>query len=274
MYQKCGIIVPVHRTSLLEFEVISLRQCCKMLVNYQIIIITYETLILDEYIKIFEEYKVKYKIEYFPIRYFSGITGYSALMLSGKFYKRFLNFEYILIYQLDAYVFSSNLNYWLEKGYDYIGGPFFREIQHTLKLQWSGFFNGGLCLRRTNVFYRLSFKKNIKLNMFFLELNEKIKRKNMFFVKIYFKILRRILKIFIKNMKITSGIESEDFIWSKIIQQEGSMAPFDIALAFSFDNYYEHSFNVNKDKLPFGCHGWDTVYSYKFIQKYIKETIY
>ena len=38
-------------------------------------------------------------------------------------YSRFEKYEYMLIYQLDAFVFSDRLMEFVEAGYDYIGAP-------------------------------------------------------------------------------------------------------------------------------------------------------
>jgi hypothetical protein len=264
---KCSVIIPIYRQIPLEFEMISLKQCCKILADYQMIIITYETLNLAEYIKIFGEQKIKYKIEYFPEKYFDGIDGYNTLMFSDKFYKRFLDYEYILIYQLDAYVFSPDLDYWLKQSYDYIGGPTFNEIRHTLKLKWTGHFNGGFCIRRTHTFYHLSSMKLIKFNKYSWELSLKSKKQKILFIKIYLKSLQKIMNIVLKLLHIE--ISSEDYVWSNVIKQKGEIPLFETALNFSFDSHPEHAMELS-GKLPFGCHGWDFYYSYKFWKKYIE----
>jgi hypothetical protein len=66
-------------------------------------------------------------VERFADRYFRNIEGYNALMLSPDFYGRFSNYDYVLIYQLDAWVFKDELQYWCGQGYDYIGAPWMDE---------------------------------------------------------------------------------------------------------------------------------------------------
>jgi hypothetical protein len=39
-------------------------------------------------------------------------------MKSKQFYERFVAYDYMLIYQLDAYVFKDELDDWSAKGYD------------------------------------------------------------------------------------------------------------------------------------------------------------
>lgn len=61
----------------------------------------------------------------FPDHLFDGIQGYNELMLTDEFYARFAAYEFILIYQLDAFVFSDQLLHWCSRSYDYIGAPWF-----------------------------------------------------------------------------------------------------------------------------------------------------
>ena len=264
---NCGIIIPIYRQFPLELEIVSFRQCCKMLADYQIAIVTHEKLEISEYIKILEEYKINYKIEYFSHKYFNGIDGYNALMLSDKFYKRFLEYEYILIYQLDAYVFSPNLNFWLEQDYDYIGSPWFNEKRHTLEIEWSGCFCGGFCLKRTKTFYNFCFYKEIRINKYLSELSFK-KKYRILLIKMLLSIPIIFLTTVVKLLNIENS--HEDVIWSKIIKQRGKTPSFSSALDFSFNEYPEYAFELNNKKIPFGCHAWDSYNSYKFWEKYIK----
>jgi hypothetical protein len=269
-FMKCGIIIPVYRQFPLESEIVSLKQCCTTLVNFPIIIITYKTLDITEYIKILEEYNIIYRVEYFCQIYFSGISGYNALMVSDKFYKRFLNYEYIFIHQLDVYIFLSNLDSWIEQDYDYIGGPWFDEIRHTQELKWSGYFNGGLCLRRVKFFYDFCFSTPVKISkIYFWNTATRKMQKKVSFKKIYLFVMSILIRTVVKLSSIQ--IENEDMIWSNIVKQKGKAPSFAMALNFSFsDTYPEYAFELNNNCLPFGCHAWDSYHSYKFWKKHIK----
>ena len=74
--------------------------------------------------------------------------------MSKEFYKRFSKFKYILIYQLDCLVFSSNLKSWCQLGYDYIGAPIFIKL-NTPSLDYCFIGNGGLSLRKVSKFIRV-----------------------------------------------------------------------------------------------------------------------
>ena len=52
-----------------------------------------------------------------------SVDSYNAMMLSPWFYELFKDYEYLLICQTDAYVFSDQLNDWCRRGYDYVGAP-------------------------------------------------------------------------------------------------------------------------------------------------------
>ena len=55
-------------------------------------------------------------IEVFAPEAFSSVPGYSALLISAEFYRRFERFEYILICQDDALILSDGLEEWLDQG--------------------------------------------------------------------------------------------------------------------------------------------------------------
>jgi hypothetical protein len=62
-------------------------------------------------------------IESFPDENFRDISCYNRMLLNDEFYARFAEYEYALIHQLDAFVFSDRLLEWCKLGYDYIGAP-------------------------------------------------------------------------------------------------------------------------------------------------------
>jgi hypothetical protein len=59
----------------------------------------------------------------FSRKYFGSVQAHSWLLLSPAFYDAFLDYEYILVYHLDALVFSDQLIDWCDKGYDFVGSP-------------------------------------------------------------------------------------------------------------------------------------------------------
>ena len=123
MYGRVQVVIPVYQNQLSESEFHSLRQVCKVLKRYPLVIVKPESLDVSNWKEIYP----LLEIESFPDEYFKGISGYNRLMLSELFYSRFVErTEYLLIYQLDAYVFRDELEDWCNKGYDYVGAPWMR----------------------------------------------------------------------------------------------------------------------------------------------------
>jgi len=118
-----SVVLPVYKEILDDNEKISFQQCLKILNRHSITLAIPKSLNVENYNSLAKRYNVILNIEKFDDCFFTGTKGYNNLMLSKEFYMRFLNYEYILIYQLDCFVFKDELDYWCSKGYDYIGSP-------------------------------------------------------------------------------------------------------------------------------------------------------
>lgn len=57
-------------------------------------------------------------------RYFGSAANHNRMLYRTEFWELFVGYEYVLMYHLDALVFSDQLSEWCGKGYDYIGAPF------------------------------------------------------------------------------------------------------------------------------------------------------
>ncbi|WP_316832724.1 DUF5672 family protein [Pedobacter aquatilis] len=167
-----AVLIPIYKETLNETESISLNQCLKVLKQHKIIFFGPEDLNLDCYQRACVKHHINFEITFFEKKYFEGINGYNQLMLSSHFYKTFIKFKFILIYQLDAFVFKDELHYWCNKGYDFIGAPnrshlnnpgevqFLKNYSKILRIlkidkQISNVGNGGFSLRKTRSCYRL-----------------------------------------------------------------------------------------------------------------------
>ncbi len=96
---KLQIVIPIHKSSLNEYETISLNRCFKILNHYTITMIKPEGLDTSS---IEHSYNFS-NIEIFDSRFFDSISSYNHLLLSTNFYQRFEN---ILIHQPDVCIFS------------------------------------------------------------------------------------------------------------------------------------------------------------------------
>lgn len=115
----CIVVVPMYRADLLAYERVALERCLEVLHRHAIAIVKPRQLDLSA---LQGRYGLK-RLESFDDDFFKGIGGYNRLMLSDGFYARFADHAYLLVHQLDAFVFEDRLQAWCDRGYDYVGAP-------------------------------------------------------------------------------------------------------------------------------------------------------
>jgi len=231
---KVIIVIPIYKETLTEAEKASLIQCCKVLNKHDFALMCPTDLDIGEYEKLLKSFGIRYRIERFDGRYFKSTKTYNLLMLSAEFYKRFVAYDFMLIYQLDAYVFRDELGYWCEQGYDFIGAPWnrFDLLRNKLHILKAG-VNGGFSLRKI-----VSFVKVLEAGS---------------------------VDAFIRSGKNEDGF----FSWCAVkIDPAFKVAPFGVAARFSFERKPEKLFRMTGGKLPFGCHAWAR-YNPRFWKKFI-----
>ena len=139
---KTVIVIPVYR-EMYEVERISLQQalCIFRAANETLCLIAPVSMDVSSYLAYGD-----FLVERFPDAYFTGTVTYSRLLLTTSFYERFSAFDYLLIYQLDAFVFRDELTHFCALGYDYYGAPWPLMLAcHRVARNAVG--NGGLSLR-------------------------------------------------------------------------------------------------------------------------------
>lgn len=241
-----AVVIPVYSTKLNPFEELSIKQIKKILHKYPIIFAKPESL-CEERLK---EIAPQASSRSFPDHYFCNIKGYNNLMLSDLFYKSFSDFQYILIHQLDAFVFTDQLTSWILKDYDYIGAPWIKRavydkpvvkqfmiLESLLKsilnqpdrqILFNKVGNGGLSLRKVSSHYNAAIECKDIIDDF--------------------------------NKKKRYHLYNEDVFWSvivnKYVKNKFNYPDYLEALSFSFDKHPSYCFKLNNNNLPFGCHGW------------------
>jgi hypothetical protein len=234
------VLIPVYKRELSALEKRSLQQAYTVLKAYPLIIIKPESLDISQLIENFP--LINYQS--FDDAFFSGIEGYNKLMLSTLFYERFLDTQYMLIYQLDAYVFKDELTEWCNCGYDYIGAPWLKKPLYDLpvvswmmkcslkyhackgspskQMLYNKVGNGGFSLRKIKSHYQAIGKYETEINYYLSQ-----KRCHLF---------------------------NEDVFWAT--RPEFSYPDVTEALRFAFDKYPRLSYKRTNGELPFGCHSW------------------
>lgn len=117
--QQACVVVPIYRSTLLPYEQVALGRCDEVLDAHDVVLAKPASLDLTQVLKSHP----RCRVEAFDDDYFKGVAGYNRLMLSDEFYARFEAYDYVLIHQLDAFVFKDELGHWCNQGYDYIGAP-------------------------------------------------------------------------------------------------------------------------------------------------------
>lgn len=256
-YNKSAvIIIPIYTTKLNDYEIKSFDQCVKVLHRHKINIVCPEDLDTKQLPLNIDNIS----ISTFPNYFFNGIAGYNKFMLSPDLYSRFIEYKYILIYQLDCFVFSDSISSFCKKDYDYIGAPWlpkknnvlFRHIIHPLKRfifnltnetcsahRYYKVGNGGLSLRKTSTFKYIT------------EMN------------------KGLIDNFLKNK---GDLYNEDIFISLFTSKNNIIIKspsYQEALSFCIESNPEYAFSIIK-KMPFGCHAWYKKPYYSFWKKIIQ----
>ena len=243
--KQLTIVVPVYRERPTGYEHISIDRLKRVCPSRDIVFVMPDSL-KDDFWK---EIIPGARTERFDDRYFSSIAGYNRLMMSREFYSRFLASEFILIYQLDAYIFVDRLDEWCEKGYDYVGAPWLvrpvykiwplkigSKIKHWCRrmlgmkdatLGWWKVGNGGFSLRRVRAHLEAVSRLSDVVTDFLNHPDNHLYNEDVFFST---EVNRR-------------GLDFRYPTW-----KEG--------LEFAFDKYPELCFSLNGNQLPMGCHSW------------------
>lgn len=246
------VTIPVYKETLSKFEEISLRQVCKILKAYSITIVCPSGLNVDEYKKIIGECSIEAKFEFFDEQFFDGIEGYNKLMLSTEFYGRFTDYKYLLVYQLDCYVFNDELLLWANKGYDYIGAPWifndYRTWSFSQKIRYSA---KRIIARYTNA------PNNITTTYYKVGNGGFSLRKVESSLRILDKY--RDSQRLKKYMQEDVAVLNEDVFWSREVNRYLPILKipnYKEGLKFAFDVNPELCYDLNGKNLPFGCHAW------------------
>lgn len=254
------IVIPIYKLQLNSFEIKSVEQCLKVLLGYSLYFVCSKQLDISFYKEKFPEVK---QYAFFNENYFGNLKGYNQLLLSSLYYDTFKAFQYMLIYQTDAYVFKDELLTWSKKGYDYIGGLLFEGFrgnpQKGAKLWCAG--NGGLSLRNINTFATvLKSKKRLKNRSQLIQ-----ERKSLGKQKGLMKRLKINILYFLKRFGYKNNVSfyaknfdnNEDVFFISLCEKYNvmSMPKVSDAMYFSWDRCPEYLFN-RVGKLPFGCHAW------------------
>lgn len=227
----CIIGVPVYKSDLTSNEEASFNQLCKIIENnYEICLICPADIDLTKYNEISEKYNIKLSVLFCAKQYFKGTACYSYLCETADFYECFKEYEYLLIYQLDGWIFKNNLDYFINLNVDYIGSPW---KLGSFNFNSNAVGNGGVSLRRVEKFIQVCKQIN-PINC----ASKYINKEDLFFCKI----MRQKTNLHIATVKEASKFS-----------------------VTAFSEYFIKTYN--NGELPMCVHSWSK--EWDFWKKYI-----
>ncbi|MBC2724593.1 MAG: hypothetical protein HGJ97_18375 [Desulfosporosinus sp.] len=254
-----AVVVPMSmRKELTQEEKISLRHLEHYLGNY------------DKFMVVPKSLKVQYNgfgLKPFDDKFFGSAEAHKRLILSSSLYEAFADYQYILFYHLDALVFSDQLIEWCKSGYDYIGAPW---IEHEeapyahLKYYNGKVGNGGFTLKKIDSMLKVLNSKQYHTDPCeYWSINYGEKPMPIRMLNIYKKLLKTLgvrnnVRWEIRQRWMRQRVSVELF-WAdraKHYYPKFRIPPVETAVKFAFECVPRYCYEVNGNKLPFGCHAW------------------
>ncbi len=210
----------------------------------------------------------------FDKKYFGSAEAHKGLLFSKEYYQRFTDYQYILSYHFDALVFSDQLKNWCAKDYDFIGPPWIKHQDapyHGTRFEGK-VGNGGFSLKKVS-----SFLKILNSKAYATTANEYWSRYHS-----HKSIAHRILNWPKKALMSTRHFNNvrwelnhwkwnDDLFFAERASHyypDFKLAPLDEALKFGFEAVPKYCYEINGNKLPFGCHAWER-YDRQFWEPYL-----
>lgn len=246
-----AIVVPLYREALRADEELSLRHLERYLAGYDRILLCPETLSVSRRVHAEPSHVDTRR---FADRHFQSVDSYSRLLLSEAFYRSFESYDFILIYQLDALVFSDQLHHWCAAGHDYVGAPWLVD-PHSPEKGFSRVGNGGFSLRRVGAFLRVLTTPGRPTwgSLAGAPLPDVGTGRWLQRLRIL-RQARRGVANYTRDYTL-----NEDRFWSDratLFDEDFQIARPEEAVAFSFEQAPRYCFQRTGGHLPFGCHAW------------------
>lgn len=269
--KKCIIVIPIHSAEPSPAELLSFKQCFKILHKHQITVLAPDNLDLMRYKSVVSAFEVLY----IDPSWQSSVRQYNRLKISTYFYDTFKKYDYLLTYELDAFVFRDELHYWCSKEFDYIGAPWFEGWTLKDSIEIKGVGNSGFSLRKiksaSKMLHSLRYATVLDFYKYYVTKSIIVR-------------LPKILYQLYKSRKIMSGFEEsyfhhEDRFWcmdapeqiqnstynnfvlnilaSILLKKNFKIAEVNQAIKFAFEVNPRKLYEMNNKNLPFGCHAWE-----------------
>lgn len=269
------VVVPVYCDVMTDWECFAFLNNVDRLQKYPFALAVPQSLDCKNYLAL----APSIRIVRFPDACFQSADSYSRLCLSDFFYEEFSDYQYLLICQLDAYVFSGDIQHWMSLDLDYIGGAVSKsDLKSGQFIRWTASQNGGLSLRKV-VSHRRVLRSNKQINCSglsyelhrdFLGTTAAVDSSMSFRAQIALHAFVARCRAGFKDLnsaQFIAGFEpgrtlAEDQFWSRFaprFDEEFRVASLAYAQVFSVQFSLELTLPFFYQAPPFGCHGREIV---------------
>lgn len=269
---KVIILIFTHKAVPDAYEVISLKQCFQVLGAHPTRLVCPNGMDPSRYLEIHP----KLQVDSLPTTHFNSLKSYNRLKKGALLYDKYGMFEYMLTYELDAFVFRDELHEWCDRGYDFIGAPWFEGFHLASPDSAAiGVGNSGFSLRRVETMRRISHTwRSIRSIQ---EIWNEWRATN----SINIRNIANLLKewCFRNNFHhlLNYTLLQEDVFWcvSAPRRFKDMRLPTTVeAAAFSFEHNPMKLFRDRNGSLPFGCHKWHSPATSQFWRDHIEAQGY
>jgi hypothetical protein len=237
--QKVVVLIFTHKAKPDADELLSFRQCCEVFGKHPMRLVCPRGMDLSAYRAIHPDIVP----DFIDPKWFRTMRDYNLLKVLPWLYRRYAGYEFMLTYELDAWVFRDELLYWCEQGWDYIGAPWFegyydcREDSPVL-----GVGNSGFSLRRICTMQRAgrAMRRKVLLMRSYMRVNLRRFRSSGYFRDL-----------------IAGHVQLEDDYWCRFVAPRlewFKLAPYEAARRFAFEANAPRLHRECGGQLPFGCH--------------------
>jgi hypothetical protein len=267
--QKVVVVIPIHSPSPSAYELISFKQCFTILGSHPIKILAPKGLDIARYQDVVPEFETIF----IDASWQSSITKYNKLKTSRFFYGLFKEYQFLLTYELDAFIFRDDLLLWCSKNYDYIGAPWFEDyIQEGLSNKLIGVGNSGFSLRKIGpileLLKRIYYKNPLEYN------SGKLGMLKLYTKKPFRWLMHHYNNALGENYTVQNNFPYYEDIFfgtvAPIYAKDFKVASVEEAMRFSFELKPALLYERTNGELPMGCHAWWR-YAFDFWKPHIEK---
>ena len=158
MNKSCVVVIPIYTLEFTCSEKAGMLHCMERLKDYDIFFLHKQSIKpanIFESLALTKAQEQRCRSGAVADEWLHSTRTYSSLLFQGWFYRIFEEWDYMLIFQQDAWLLGSggDLAWWIDKGYTYIGAPWTGNLGPDTPD--TGVGNGGFSLRHVRAMIRI-----------------------------------------------------------------------------------------------------------------------